>query len=253
MGIRVRAVSVAVLFFSALAFVRSGEDSDLRALIAKAIKAKGAEGNEAKYKGLTMKGAGTFYGLGEGIAYTGEWAMKGDKHVRHTLEIKVMDQTLTITQVVSGAKGWMKFNDEVKDMPADELDEEREEMYAKWVSSLAPLKNKAFKLAALGEVRIDDKPAVGVRVSHKGRRDVNLYIDAATFLVVKNEHQVKDVKGGANKEMSQETFFADFKEFTGTKYPTKVTVKRDGKLFVEATISDIRPVETVDDALFAKP
>src|SRR5207302_6498712 len=110
---------------------------------------------------------------------------------------------LTLTHVIHGAKGWVKFNDEVKAMPDEELGEEKEEMYARWVASLVPLKDKAFKLAALGEVKVGDSAAVGVRISHDGRRDVNLFFDKSSGLLVKQEHPVKDVKGGGGKEMSQ--------------------------------------------------
>src|SRR3954468_11085065 len=97
-----------------------------------------------------LKGAGTFYGLGEGIPYTGEWQFQGQKQMRYTLEIKVMDQTLTVTQIVNGDKGWAKINDDVKDLAKDELAEEQEAMHAKWVALLVPLKDKAYKLSALG-------------------------------------------------------------------------------------------------------
>lgn len=202
---------------------------------------------------MVMKGTGTFYGLGEGIPWTGEWHMQGLKQMRSVLELKAMDNTLTFARVIDGDKGWSKFNDQVKAMSPDEVAEEKHELYVRWVSSLVPLKDKAFRLGALGEVTVAGKPAIGVRVSHDGRRDVSLFFDKASALLIKNEYQVKDVAGGADKELLQETLFADFKEFAGAKFPTKVTIKRDGKQFVDAVMSDIRPMESLDDALFAMP
>src|SRR5262249_52933043 len=118
---------------------------------------------------------------------------------------------------------------------------------------LVPLSDKAFKFAPLGDVQVDDKPAVGVRVSKEGQRDVNLYFDKASNLVVKTEHQVKDVKGGGNKEMSQESFLSEYKNFQEAKFPPKVVIKREGKLYVEATMSELQLVESFDDSVFAKP
>jgi hypothetical protein len=244
--------SGSLLLMLAVGPLFSSEETDLRATIAKAIQAKGGQG-ESKYKALTMKGTGTFHGLGEAIPFSGEWHFQGNKQSRFTLEIKVMNQPLTFTQVVNNDKGWTKFNDEVKDMSEEELAEEKQAMYAKWVATLVSLKDKTFKLASLGEVKVDDKGALGVRVSHGGKRDVNLFFDKASGLLVKVEHQVKDIKGGGDKEMSEETFFADYKEFKNIKYPTRVTIKRDAKLYVEADMTDIQPLEAVDDALFAKP
>jgi hypothetical protein len=253
MGIFARIMSGAMLLTLAAGPVRAGEDKDLRATIAKAVQAVGGEARQAKYQGMTMKGSGTFYGLGEGIPFVGEWHFQGHKQSRFVLEIKVMNQALTFTQIVNGDKGWVKFNEEVKAMPEGELAEEKEDMYAKWVCSLLPLKDKAFKLTALGEVKVDDKTAQGVRVSREGKRDINLYFDKTSGLLVKSEHQVKDVKGGGDKDMSQETIFADYKEFKGTKYPTKIHIKRDGNQFVDADMTEIRPVEMVDEAMFAQP
>jgi hypothetical protein len=253
MGTLGRTVSGSLLLMVAITAVRSGEEKDLRAIIARGILVRGGEANEAKYKGVTMKGAGTFYGLGEGIPFIGEWQFQGNNQSRATLEIKVMEQELTFTQVVNGDKGWVKFNDEVKTMPQEQLAEEKAANYATWVSSLFPLKDKAFKFVGVGEVKIGAHAATGVRVSHEGKRDINLFFDKASGLLVKTESQVKDVKGGGDREMSEETLFADYKEFKGIKYPTKITINRDGKPFVEARMTDIRPLEKLEDDVFGQP
>jgi len=54
-----------------------------------------------------------------------------------------------------------------------------------WVAMLAPLKDKAYTLAPIGEVKVEDRPALGLRVSRKGNRDINLYFDKKTYLRVK--------------------------------------------------------------------
>jgi hypothetical protein len=253
MGTLGRTVSGALVLMVAITAARSGEEKDLRAIIARGLQARGGEAREAKYKGVTMKGAGTFYGLGEAIPFTGEWQFQGHEQSRSTLEIKVMDQTLAFTQVVNGEQGWSKFNDEVKAMPREELAEEKASMYAKWVASLLPLKDKGFKLAGVGEVKVGERAAIGVRVSHDGKRDINLFFDKASGQLVKTETQVKDVKGGGDREMTEEVFLADYKEFQGIKYPTKITINRDGKPFVEAGMTNIHPQEMVDAAVFGQP
>lgn len=231
----------------------SGEDKEARAIVTKGLEAIGGADNVAKQKAVLMKGSGTFYGLGEGIPYTGEWYWQGKDQMRFELQIKAGDKTLKLVQVVNGNMGWVKLNNETKAMPADELAEEQEGLYANWVTTLAPLKEPEFKLALVGEVKVEGKDAVGVRVSKKGKRDINLFFDKQSGLLVKTEHVIKDVKGGGDKEASQETIFQEYKEFGGVKHPTKVLLKRDGKPFVDATMSEIRPVESIDAALFGKP
>ena len=67
----------------------------------------------------------------------------------------------------------------------------------------------------------------------------------------KMEHRAKDEQ--ANAEVDQEAILSDYKDFDGTKMPTKVVVKRDCKLFVEAEVQDLKPAEKLDKSTFAKP
>src|SRR5205807_4218620 len=76
MGILWRGVGGTIVFLLAVSTLRSAdEEKELRATIAKAIQ---AEHRDGKTKGLTMKGTGTFFGLGEGIPFSGEWHSQGD-------------------------------------------------------------------------------------------------------------------------------------------------------------------------------
>jgi len=158
------------------AFGRSGEDKDLRAIIDKAIAAHGGEANLAKFPALTLKGTGKYYGMGEAIDYTVEIASQA-RQFRFSLDMTVMNFDLKVIAIVNGDKGWEKVNDDVKEMPADELAEHKDNMHSQAVVRLLPLKDKDYKLSALGDVKVGDQPAVGVRVSRKGRRDVNLYFE----------------------------------------------------------------------------
>ena len=131
-----------------------------------------------------------------------------------------------------------------------ELAEAKEEAYGEWVATLLPLMDKAFTLAPLGEIRVDQRPAAGVKVSRVGRRDVNLYFDKATGLLVKIEARVKDDDG---QEVTEETFLSDYRDVQGTKQAMKTTVKRDGKPYLESEVTECRLAEKLDDGVFAKP
>src|SRR5262249_13660389 len=158
---------------------------------------------------------------------------------RFIVDAKINDQAFKLTKVVNGGKGWIKLNDDkAQPMNKEMLAEAQEEMYETHVVTLLPLKDKAVKLSPLGEAKVQGKDAVGVRVSHKGRRDVNLYFDKASGLLLKSEMTVKNVEDGSNKEMTQETLYSDYKEFQGTKQPTKLLAKRDGKRYVEGELSE---------------
>ena len=125
-------------------------------------------------------------------------------------------------------------------------------MHGGYVATLIPLKDKGFTLSTLPEAKADGKAVIGVKVVAKDRPDVSLWFDKSTGMLAKVEQlvQTEDPKA---KPVKQETTFADYKEFAGCKIPTKVVAKREGKVFVEATVSDVKPVEKLDEKLFAKP
>src|SRR5262249_21770538 len=107
-------------------------------------------------------------------------------------------------------------------------------------------------LASLGDVKVNDKPAVGIRVSEKGFRDVNLFFDKDKSLLVKIETVVKDQMTGG-KEETQEEILSDYKETNGVLQPMELVINRDGKKYVDGEITEFEPKEKIDDAVFAKP
>jgi hypothetical protein len=98
---------------------------------------------------------------------------------------------------------------------------------------------------------VDDKPALGVKVSAKGRKDVTLYFDKATGLLVRYDHTVR--AEGTGQEVTEENYPAGYKDVQGTRQAMKFTTKRDGKLHVEGEVTDLQLHETLDDGVFAKP
>src|SRR5262249_3120025 len=187
------------LVLAGSAGVRSRRQAEPRALIDKGIRAAGLE-KLSEFKALVIKGGGNYYGMGAAVPFTGEWSIQPPGQIRISIEAKGNDMTFTIVKVLNGDKGWSKFGEESQEMSKEVLAEEKAQLYANWVATLTPLKDKAFKLSPAGEVKVDGRPAQGVRVSRKGHRDVSLFFDSKTGLLVKTETAVKDVEGGGDKE-----------------------------------------------------
>lgn len=234
-------------------FGQSGEEKNLRAAIDKAIAVSGGEATLAKFAAQTMKGAGKFHGLGEAIDYTFDIATQKDKQFRFGMDMRVMNFDVKIIIVVNGDKGWEKINNDVKVMPADELAEHKEHMLSDAVVSLLPLKDKAYKLATLGDVKVGELPAIGIRVSKEGRRDVNLYFDKEKGHLIKSEYMIKDLKNSGDKEITQASYYSEYKEFDGTRQPTRIIVERDGKVFTDIQLTEFQPLEKIDDGAFERP
>jgi hypothetical protein len=231
---------------------RSSDAKDVRAVIDRAVEAHGGAARLAKFKVHTMKGTGKFYGAGDALDFTLAATSHGDKQFHAAIDLNIAGQDLKIVLVVDGAKGWEKINGDVKDMPADELAEHQEQMHADAVIGLRPLGSRDYQLAPLGEVKVGDQPAVGVRVSRKGRRDVNLFFDKAKGHLVKSEQVIKDIIAGGN-EANQVVFYSDYKEFQGTRQPTRILVERDGAKFTDTQVTELRLQENADSGTFDRP
>ena len=117
---------------------------------------------------------------------------------------------------------------------------------------LTPLLNdNAYELSSLKEIRIDDRPAVGVRVVCPGERDVKLYFDASTGRLAKIARRIYDVN--AKKELLQEEFFSDYQDMDGVPTARTRIWLRDGKKGLEMTFSEVRYPDRLDAGLFADP
>jgi hypothetical protein len=224
---------------------RAAEGDDARAVIDRAVKAAGRGTDPAKRKALTWTTKGTYHGMGMEIPFTANYALELPDKSRMEIEN-------FMTRVVNGNKGWIQMMGETREMDKDDLAEAREALYHDRVITLAPLKGEGFKLSLLGDSKVGDKPVVGVKVSHAGHRDVKLFFDKNSHLLLKLEAPVKSREQGG-KEVTQEAVYGDYMEVDGTKFPRKMTIKRDGERYVEGENSDLKFSAGLPAKEFEKP
>jgi hypothetical protein len=245
----------AAVAFTTLA--RADAEADVKALLDKAIKASGGEEKLAKVKAMTLKSKGKFYDVDrdispDGVDYTAETSWQFPDRVRDEIHAKVKGKDLVILAVVNGDKGWSTETGTAEEMKKEALEEAKENMYVNKVGMLYTLKDKEFKIASLGESKVDDKEVVGIKVSSKGHRDISLYFDKKTALLLKSETKVKDLMN-EGKEVSQEVYYSDYKEVDGIQQPYKVKMLRGGKDYVTAEMTELKVVDKLEDKLFEKP
>lgn len=242
-------ISLALVFTVAAAPARADEQAEARALIDKAVQAVGGEAKLAAAKAYTRKAKGTFHGPAGAVPFTGEWVVSLPGRVREAVDSESGGMKFRAVKVIAGDKGWLRINDTLVELDKDAVAEEDEQMYAAWVATLLPLKDKEFTLAPLGESKVGDRPAAGVKVTRKGRRDVTLFFDKEKGWLLKAEWRVK----AGNAEVAQEVVYDDYQEADGLKGPRKTTVKRDGKVFVETEVTELKLLDKPDPKSFEKP
>jgi hypothetical protein len=241
---------VALGFVLVVALPARSDDAAERAILNKAIKAQYGDVDPAKVAASTVRMTGKVHAMGMAVGFSGEALVSGSNKLKIDIEADVAGQKFRITNVVNGDKGWTKIANDTKELDADMMTEAKEQAYVNWVTRLATIKGKEFTLSSIGEVMIEKKPALGVKVTNKNHRDVDLYFDKTTYLLVKSETRVKD-EGG--KEVTEETFYSEYKEVQGTKQPMKFLVHRDGKVYLEADATEYTLTDKLDDSVFAKP
>ena len=245
------------LVLALAALGRADDASDARAVVEKAVKARGGADNLAKYKADVLKVKGAVHVSGLDIDFTGEISFQQPDKSRAVIEGTVMGTNFKSTRVVNGDKGWIDdllgAARQQRDMSKEELAEERESQNANSIIRLAVLTDKAYTLSTVGESKVGDKEAVGILVKCKGYRDVSLFFDKKTHLLLKSETRGKDPQGGGDTEFTQEAFYDDYKEVGDLQVAHKLTIKRDGKAFLESEATEFKPEEKLDDGLFAKP
>jgi hypothetical protein len=229
---------------------RVGAAEGVEAIIDKAIKAHGGGEKLAKLPAFQSKAKGTLELLG-GISFTQESAVQPPGQFKEVVQMDIMGQAVTVTTVFNKDKGWIKANDKEIEVTDQILAELKEAAHAMRVGGLVGLKEKGMELSALGEAKVNDRPAVGVRVSAKGFRDVSLYFDKETGLMAKVERRVHDEQSG--QEVNEERFVSEYQDVGGRKLPKKVVIHRDGKKFMEAEVLEVKALEKLDDSEFAKP
>jgi hypothetical protein len=231
----------------------SAADDTARTLVEKAIEAQGGEAKVAKLRTMRIKAEGTMAlvpGQAE-TAFTIEDVWQMPDRYRSTSHYTFMGMKVVQSQVIEGDKGWIEFNGQATDMPKEAVAEMREQRYAEDLDRLGFLKDADKELSAVPDADVNGKPAAGVRIKSKGRRDVTLYFDRTTGLLVKRAHAVLDPATG--KEVVQEVVFADYADKNGVKHYKTLTAYRAGKKVIDAKVTEVEFLDKVDPKLFAKP
>jgi hypothetical protein len=227
-----------------------GAEDDSQAIIDKAIKAHGGADKLTKFQAARSKSKGTIDVAG-GISFTSDSAYQHPNKFKESLELDVMGNKVSIATVFNGEKGWISVNGETKEMDEKVLDASKEQIHFMQVMRMAFLKDKKCEFSPLGEVKVNDKAAVGVKVTAKGHKDINLYFDKETGLLAKVERQALDAMTGM--DVAEERIITEYQDIDGLKVAKKVLINHDGKKFLEVEIIEHKPQEKLDADEFGKP
>jgi hypothetical protein len=223
--------TIALLHVAAFGQEKSRQ-SELNAVVEKAIKAHGGEETLAKLKGRVWKDKGIGYFGGKESSFTGSYAMQVPDQLKMELT-----GGFPFSLYFNRDKGLMNG----KELTTAQIKQQQEGAYAGWVTTSFPLKEKTLVLALLEETVVNDRPVVGVKIKSNGHRDIDIYFDKETGLMAK---VVTRVFG------ERESFWSAYRDFDGVPVPTKYVVKQNGKTLVEGEITEWRRADNLGDKTF---
>jgi hypothetical protein len=222
-----------------------------RALIERAIKAHGGEEKLRRLRADKVKVKGVLVVGSREAPFTGETSVQLPSQFKNVLQITVDNRTFSLVQVLNGEQAHIVVDGQPQKLEPAALAEMRETLHLDRAIRLVPLlTDRLFDLTVLPETKVQGKPVQGIRVTAKGRKELRMYFDRATSLLVKTEHHVGDKTG---KEVRQEEYYSNFRELGGYLRPVKVVAFRAGTKVMEAVVTEVKYYERMDDAEFAKP
>jgi hypothetical protein len=242
---------LALSLFLGLAQTARAAEDEAAAIVEKAIKAHFPKGLDTKNQGLRTKGKGTLHIMGMDLEFTQEVAVQTPSKFKEVMDLTVMNKTVTVTSVYNGKDAWIRAGDQDVKVTEEILTEFKEAAYSMNMMQGVFLKDKSVKFTLVGEIKVKGKPAIGVTVSRKGNKDINLFFDKETGLIAKVEMRKRDFS--TMEEVTEERIITEYQEVDGRKVAKKVEVLRDGKAFLEAEIMEVKILEKVDDSEFVQP
>jgi hypothetical protein len=242
---------VALLLPLAAAWPAPGPDADVKAILARAIEARGGAAFAGKYRAVTAK-VHTTDGFGKMVTdITGTIRVQFPDKSRFEGLAKGKSLSISFTQILNGDKCVWLLNGNVHGGGKEQEAIDREELYADAVANLYGLTGPGFQLTALGTSKVGDKPVVGVRVSSKGHGDVSLYFDKETGLLLKRSRRRNPPSLGPGCQI--DTLYADYRNVSGILFPHRVTEAWNGQLRYTTDWSDFSVAEKFADGTFDKP
>jgi outer membrane lipoprotein-sorting protein len=251
--LRLRVIVCASVFLVVCGlFVRAQDNAALKAIVKKAIEAHGGEKNLAKYTAADTKFKGTMEIQGNKFDITGQTLLQKPDKVKNIMKLDIAGNLIDVVTVFDGKKLWVSTAGQTKEIDDEKIIKAaREELQSEGAGNLTEILKAPYELNAIGEVKVKGKDAIGIRVSKKGQKDISIFFDKKTHLVIKTEMVTLDAN--TMQEVTQEKFILDYRDKNGHKIPQRVEIVKDGKTFMDIEITESTPLEKLDDSHFAKP
>lgn len=251
-----RALILAVSATLAMSGLSRADDKAIE-IVKKAIDAHGGAENLNKYKAGRFNMTGEMSVVGMDLKFTGKLAFVTPDRYQMEIVTKIQGMKMVINQITNGKSTKSTVTIDGAKQPAGGESEAEELKFAavlQEIGQLTPLLDpKRFELKAIEDGEFNGTKYAGIEVKIPSlKKDCKLYFDKKTGLQTVTIHKTKSIgENGTPEEVLEESTNSDFQKFKGMMVPVKLSVKHDGKKFMEIVCKDIELLETIDAKEFA--
>ena len=222
-----------------------------QALVERAIQAHGGRERLAQVRADRVKLKGKLVVGSAEVPFVGETAVQPPGQYKSVVLLNPEGKPHTVVHLVNGPRAGVFLDGEAQALQPAVAAQLRHTLALDQAMRLVPLLTEpTFALAPADPIKINGRPADGVKVTVRGQQELKLYFDRQTALLVKTEHSLP-APGG--KVVKHEGYYGAFRDLGGYMRPTRVVAYRDGKKVMEAQLLEARALERIDPAEFDRP
>ncbi len=245
---RSKAFLVTVLVFGPVGGLRAQDTA--QSIIDRAIRAHGGDAVLARLSAGHIRTRGTVR-LNAEATFTQETYFQLPDRMKQVQVIEGAGQKVTVAVGLDGSRGWLVVDGRPRKITDRFLDELKEGMHLVRVLRLVPLREPGYQLSLVGTEEVGGQPAAVIRVSARGHRDLRLYFDRQSGLLVRVGRAAPDPAAG--KDVPEERYYDGYRDVDGILSPRRVTVFRNGQKYMTAETVETHFMPRLDPSTFTAP
>jgi hypothetical protein len=219
----------------------SAQTPSAREIVERHLAARGGAEKLRAVKALRMTGEVAARGMTSPMTVT----LKRPNLVRQEVEV----QGQKIVQAFDGRRGWLVNPIVGMNTPTEVPPPPGGVQQNQFDGLLLDFEQRGIKVDVIGREKVGEAETWHLRAAPASGPAQDLFIDVETGLEVKTAVRLE--QGGQSLEI--ETFFDDYREVAGIRFPHHVRVVAGGETQQEMRIASIEVLDEVDAAVFAMP
>ncbi len=155
--------------------------------------------------------------------------------------MELIDRKSIVEVIINGDNFKQILNGESKDLKDEVLKTEyKQNMAINDVTQFYTLLDeKVYSIKSAKDEMVNERDSSVVMVTRLGMRELKMNFDKETNRLVRFSFKTRHPLD-PKKEVIQETYQSDFKEFKGLLLPTTTIIKHDGKEFMKLKVTDVK-------------